>query len=269
MSNLLKSEDFGLKLYNRFPYKYREDDEKYNYALKRYIESLADGGFKYSIDEINGITTLIDPENVSSKVLPILFKEYGLDVFNGIPESYLRYLLPKLGEVWSKKGSISAVEFITSSISGIKTSTETQSDEDGNPIIDIKLEMDYNIGEYFPESEQLRRLISNFVPFNSDLNIIYSYQFFDSSVFSLKEAEILELIKDTRTEKGIISVAEEYYNKTSVISRPFEDSIGFWNTDLNSVTNSSYQLLNGSFVTNGLTNYDVITTLDGKKEIIY
>ena len=140
MSNILKSEDFGLKLYNRFPYKYREDDEKQNYALKRYIESLSDGGFKYAIDEINGIPTIIDPDNVSSKILPILFKQYGLEVFNGVPESYLRYLLPKLGEVWSKKGSLSAVEFITSSISGIKTSTEMSYDKSGNPNIDIKLE---------------------------------------------------------------------------------------------------------------------------------
>ena len=121
MSNILNSEDFGLKIYNRFPPKYREDDVGQKYALKRYIESASEGGFKHAIDDVNGITNLIDPDKVSSTVLPTLFQQYGLEIFNGIPEEYLRYLLPKLGEAWSKKGSLSVIEFITSSLSGIKT----------------------------------------------------------------------------------------------------------------------------------------------------
>ena len=51
MSNtLLSSEDFGLKIYERFPPAYREIDEHFNLALKRYLQSLSDGGFKYSIE---------------------------------------------------------------------------------------------------------------------------------------------------------------------------------------------------------------------------
>ena len=154
MSNILNSEDFGIKIYNRFPPKYREDDVGQNYALKRYLESLSDGGFKYSIDEINGITTLIDPDRVDSKVLPVLFQQYGLEIFNGIPEEYLRYLLPKLGEAWSKKGSLSVVEFITSSLSGVKVSTDIVY-KDNNPIINVKLEMDYNLQiNEFPDDEK-------------------------------------------------------------------------------------------------------------------
>ena len=122
MSNILDSEDFGLKLYNRFPPKYREDDISQNYALKRYLQSLADGGFKYAIDEINGIIDLIDPNKVNTEIFPILFSQYGLEIFKGIPENYLRYLLPKLGEAWSKKGSLSVIEFISSSIT-LKEST--------------------------------------------------------------------------------------------------------------------------------------------------
>ena len=77
MSNILNSEYFGLKIYNRFPPKYREDDVGQNFALKRYLQALSDGGFKYSIDEINGIADLKDPDKVDSKVLPILFKQIG------------------------------------------------------------------------------------------------------------------------------------------------------------------------------------------------
>lgn len=180
MSNILNSNDFGLKIYNRFPPKYREDDVGQNFALQRYLEALSDGGFKHSIDDINGITHLIDPDKVDAKMLPILFKQYGLEVFNGIPEDYLRYLLPKLGEAWSKKGSLSIIEFITSSLSGIKVSTEVAYDESDNPIVDVKFEMDYNIGDYFPDSEQFKKLLSNFLPFYCDMGLIFNYMFYDS-----------------------------------------------------------------------------------------
>ena len=42
MSNILNSEDFGLKIYNRFPPKYREDDVGQNFALKRYLQALSE-----------------------------------------------------------------------------------------------------------------------------------------------------------------------------------------------------------------------------------
>ena len=182
MSNILNSEDFGLKIYNRFPPKYREDDVGQNFALKRYLQALADGGFKYSIDEINGITHLIDPNKVDAKVLPVLFKHYGLEVFHGIPEEYLRYLLPRLGEAWEKKGSLSIIEFVTTALSGTKATTEVNYDPKDNPVIDIKLEMDYSLSEFVPDVEQFTRLLQNFIPFYCDMNLIYSYMFYINNI---------------------------------------------------------------------------------------
>lgn len=281
MPNTLKSEDFGLKIYNRFPFKYREDDEKQNFALKRYIQSLADGGFKYCIDEINGITSLIDPDNADPKVLPILFRQYGLEIFNGIPENYLRYLLPKLGEIYSKKGSIDVVEFITTSLSGIKTSTEVtyvKRDENGNiisedldnPNIDIKLEMDYNNDNYFPDSEQLERLLSNFVPFYCDLRLIYSYMFHEEEVLTLKEIYENFNIKDSTNESGTLSITDIDLIQKEVLSDTIsEDNQPIWNLDDNSLTNNLSYVLNSSFTTNGLNNYDIVTNIDGSKEVRY
>ena len=226
MSSILNSDDFGLKIYNRFPPKYREDDVGQNYALKRYLQALSDGGFKYAIDEINGITTLIDPDKVDAKVLPVLFKQYGLDIFNGIPEEYLRYLLPKLGEAWSKKGSLSVVEFITSSLSGIKTSTEVNYDEKDNPIVNVRLEMDYNIGDYFPEAEQFTRLLENFVPFYCDVSMLYSYLFHETQVLVGKEDDYLSII-DTMNEKGFIphDIGVRYYPQLNTEQRLLNGSL--------------------------------------------
>lgn len=252
----LESKDFGLKLYNKFPSKYREDDALQNFTLKRYFESLADGGFKYAIDEINGILNLIDPETVDSKILPILFKQYGLEVFNGIPEDYLRYLLPQLGEMWSNKGSISVVEYITSSISGIKTTTGVNYDDDENPIIDVKLEMDYNIGGYVPEASQLKRLLEKFIPFYSDTNIIYSYFFHESSVLTAKDMPFEDFIHDVKAESKSFSIKETTDNMVSMTY--VHDSTGVHEELKESFTNVNY--LNDGLYTNGLYCWDIITT---------
>ena len=219
MSNILNSEDFGLKIYNRFPPKYREDDVGQNFALKRYLQALSDGGFKYSIDEINGIADLKDPDKVDSKVLPILFKQYGLDIFNGIPEEYLRYLLPKLGEAWTKKGSLSVIEFITSSITGVKTDTEVKFDSQENPLINVKFEMDYNLNGYFPESNQFMRLLENFVPFYCDLGLVYSYLFYENQILVGKDEEVFANIHENKSEKGLLGLRKTpVYNGSSVLN---------------------------------------------------
>ena len=217
MSNILNSEDFGLKIYNRFPPKYREDDVGQNFALKRYLQALSDGGFKYSIDEINGIADLKDPDKVDSKVLPILFKQYGLDIFNGIPEEYLRYLLPKLGEAWTKKGSLSVIEFITSSITGVKTDTEVKFDSQENPLINVKFEMDYNLNGYFPESNQFMRLLENFVPFYCDLGLVYSYLFYENQILVGKDEEVFANIHENKSEKGLLGLRKTLVHKGSSI----------------------------------------------------
>lgn len=219
MSNILNSEDFGLKIYNRFPPKYREDDVGQNFALKRYLQALSDGGFKYSIDEINGIADLKDPDKVDSKVLPILFKQYGLDIFNGIPEEYLRYLLPKLGEAWTKKGSLSVIEFITSSITGVKTDTEVKFDSQENPLINVKFEMDYNLNGYFPDSNQFIRLLENFVPFYCDLGLVYSYLFYENQILVGKDEEVFANIHENKSEKGLLGLRKiPSYGGSSVLN---------------------------------------------------
>ena len=213
MSNILDSKDFGLKIYNRFPPKYREDDSQQQYALKRFLEAMSDGGFKYIIDEINGITYLQDPDNTDSKVLPLLFNQYGLDVFNGIPEEYLRKLLPNLGEAWSKKGSLVVIEFITSSLAGVKATTEVEYDDDGNPLIDIRLEMDSNLSDYFPDARHFSVLLDSFLPFYCDKTLIYVYVFDESANVDVNEEEYNEITCSPEDEE-IKSDVDEYVLST-------------------------------------------------------
>lgn len=293
MSNL-ESKDFGLKIYNRFPPKYREDDVFQNYALKRYIEALSDGGFKYAIDEINGLMDLIDPVKVDSKVLPLLFKQYGLEVFNGIPENYLRYLLPRLGEAWSKKGSLSVIEFITSSLSGIKTVTDVTYDSKDNPYIGVRLEMDSSIGNYFPEVKQFYRILKNFVPFYCDFGIVYSYMYYDNKSFSIKDYEDTIKIKDNKLETTYIPFdkGSRFYpllndkrmslNGSFILNRPFssdvetdsfEDNVSYQSNEKGILSESEPSFLNmestlNNFYTNSINCMDKIT-IKGVTEVIY
>lgn len=300
MSNILSSDDFGLQLYNRFPPKYREDDVKEKYALKRYIQAMSDGGYKYIIDDINRLTTLIDPLKVDSKYLPVLFKQFGLEVFNGIPEDYLRYLLPKLGEAWSKKGSLDVVEFIVSSISGVKTSTSVSYDSKGNPIVYVRLEMDYAIGPTTPNLEQLNRILQNFVPSFCDSYIVKSYVFYEENYIKGRDIEDIIKISDIKTEDGsIISSAGQKYQSTlnnnnkllngSIILNEveensldpdyFEDRIktispnecGNLEIPMEHIgfTNNNNSTLNTSFYTNHFGCYDLITMKDGTTDLVF
>lgn len=299
MSNILNSEDFGLQLYNRFPPKYREDDVKEKYALKRYIQAMSDGGYKYVIDDINRLTTLIDPLKVDAKYLPVLFKQFGLEIFNGIPEDYLRYLLPKLGEAWSKKGSLDVVEFIISSISGVKTSTSVSYDNKGNPIVYVRLEMDYAISPTTPNLEQLNRILQNFVPSFCDSYIVKSYVFYEERNLSVEENEDILKINDTKIESSSILSSsgkrfsntlnnnDKLLNSSFILNEEHEysldtdyhkDTINMISNERTSLeipseymgyTNNEFSGLNTNFYTNNLGCYDIITKKDGTVDIVF
>lgn len=235
MSNLLKSDNFGQRIYDRFPMKYREDDIDQNYALKRYLQVMGDGGFQFAIEDINGLTTLIDPDTIKAEFLPLLFRHYGLEVFNGIPEEYLRYLLPRLGEIYAMKGSLQAIDYVCTSISGIKTITTVDYDENGNPTVKVKLEMDVALGDFVPDVEQLNRILEKFVPFYCDLLTIYSYLFYETGDLETAEKDFLHIL-DVKNEKALIP-----YAKGTRYAPTLTDSIG------NHLLNSTFKLNEGVY----------------------
>lgn len=256
MSNtLLNSEDFGLKIYDRFPASYREADEHYNLALKRYIQSVSDGGFKYTIEELNGLLNLVDFDTVDFKIIPLLYNQYGLEIFNGIPETYLRWFLPFLSLAYLKKGSISVIPFVVTSLSGIKTTTEVTYDTYGNPHLDVTMVMDYQVNgdDFFPDATQFKRILENFLPFYVDFTIIYSYIFHDT--VSLKMTENIEgdNVLDTKSQNGSVSGVDLLTN-TSVKNTGESPEL-----DISKNDNQDCLILNNI---NTVTNRSKIISLD-------
>lgn len=269
MAERLDPKDFGLKMYSRFPHSYRVDDVDQKYALRRYLEAAADGGFKYTIEEQNGILDLINPQTSPLDVVYLLYEQYGLDLFHGIPEEFLRAFLPNLGFAWSKKGSLDVVEYIVSSLSGIKTSTEVTYDEFDNPIVTVRLEMDFSVSDYFPNTQQFERILENFIPFYCDALLIYSYVYYEEQDLIARE-QFLDKVKDFMLfEDGNIFYGAGYRPGAGMLNNPdkvLNDTFILNETELagyeyEGMLNNPDRVLNDSFVLNPpykvLPQYDV------------
>lgn len=216
---LLDSKNYGLKIYNRFPNTYIEEDSRYKYALKRYLQSIGEGGFDPAIEDINKLTSLIDPNLMPKEVLPLLFQYLGVEIFNGIPEQYLRQLLPYVGTLCESKGSIDVIEYLSSAVSGTKTSATISYGDTNNTILSVALEMDYSLGDVFLDAGQLRRLLEKFAPFYCDVAITYLYMFEDTVSLHMGEEEDITNITDTKLESGQLFSTDNTLNKwvTSII----------------------------------------------------
>lgn len=189
MSTTLNGTKFGERLYDTLPHLYHSEDEMVDFALKRYLQALADGGYAYVIDELNGILDLNDPTKTPAEVLPVLFEQYGLPIFNGIPEAYLRKLLPILRDLYARKGATTVIEYLTSIISDVKSEVIISPDFKENYHIDIRLEMDYDQqgARDLPDREQLLRIIKEFLPFFIEVTFIFSYLFYELAKIRAKE----------------------------------------------------------------------------------
>ena len=189
MSTTLNGTKFGERLYDTLPHLYHSEDEMVDFALKRYLQALADGGYAYVIDELNGILDLNDPTKTPAEVLPVLFEQYGLPIFNGIPEAYLRKLLPILRDLYARKGATTVIEYLTSIISDVKSEVIISPDFKENYHIDIRLEMDYDQqgARDLPDREQLLRIIKEFLPFFIEVTFIFSYLFYELAKIQAKE----------------------------------------------------------------------------------
>ncbi len=186
MSNLIKEETFGLELYNRFPEMYKKDDEGTGYALKRYMQAAGEG-FKCAFEELNGIPDLIDPLKIPGEYLVLMFYSYGMEIFNGVPEPFLRNMIPIIGDLFSRKGSISTLVFLTSLVSGVETTLEYSNfAEDHTLHVDLFIDYD-KVGNSFPSQEQLVRIMNEFLPFYCRALIHYTFYYEDDLKLSIYE----------------------------------------------------------------------------------
>lgn len=266
MSKILDSKTFGDKLYKSLPQIYRTADKDVDYSLKRYFQSLSDGGFSHIIDETNDLMSVVDSDKTSMKNLPSLFKSYGLEIFNGVPEMYLRKLLPLVGNLFSQKGSITPVEYLTSLISGVKSTVAVSETFRDDHSLNVTLEMDYGQEQKdIPDKEQLVRIIKEFVPFFCNVTIVYSY-------FLAEELKIYlhdELGADTYAsgEDGALKATDEEERKISIVAVTETINPSYF-ADYNSLLGDTTTVLGSTFILNNINSYDIIKK-NGEEEFVF
>lgn len=119
----------NLLYYKKLPKIYRDADATVDYQLKRYLESLIEGGFCGSIEDIERVITLIDPETVPDKFLPYLYESFGLEYFPDIAVSYQRKFLLNIGELIRRRGTFSSVQFLIKVLTGLEAELSCESNE--------------------------------------------------------------------------------------------------------------------------------------------
>ena len=150
-------------LYNRkLPQIYRDEDMKLEYPLKRYLESLIDGGFCGSIEDIERVMLLIDPETIPEKFFPYLYESFGLEYFPDIDVSYQRKFLMNIGEFIKRRGTFAGVQFL------IKVLTSIEADmsfEDNTLSIVLLAKNLKEVTEIETSMEVIRNFIQTQIPY--------------------------------------------------------------------------------------------------------
>lgn len=255
MSKLLDPNTFGEKLYNTLPQMYRSDDATVGYALRRYLQSTAEGGFSHVISEINDLLDLNDPDKCPEEFLELVFKQYGFEAFNGIPEVYLRKLLPLLGELYNRKGTTTVIEYLTSVISGIKTDIAVSPNFSQDYTVNLRFEMDWD-EQNFPNKNQLLRIIKEFIPFFVEVVVVLIYMFYESVSLKTEEKHLLDIQTVPYNDDTNLST-KEYTHE--ILSTTNEDSCEFYSTNtfrFSNVLNAPYAVLNGDIYLNKIMETD-------------
>lgn len=109
-------------LYNKkLPQVYRDEDSKLGFPLKRYLESLIEGGFYGIIKDIEGIMSLVDPTAIPDEYFPYLCESFGLPYFPDMDTSYQKKFLANVGELNRRRGTFAGVRYLTRALTGLES----------------------------------------------------------------------------------------------------------------------------------------------------
>lgn len=183
----------------KLPQIYREEDSKIGLPLRRYLESLVEGGYKGAIEDIEKTLTLFDPKAIPDSMFPFLCKSFGLEYFPDIDVTYQRKFLSNLGELVKRRGTFSSVHYLVRALTGI----ECELSREGNTLNIVLLAATV---EQMNNIEISMTVVSSYVrsqiPYYLVPNISYrvSTQFIPSSSYSLTALTTLKHYEITKKE---------------------------------------------------------------------
>ena len=176
----MDSNNFYEKIYSRFPQIYREEDSKIGLPLKRYLKSLDEGGYSDILDKTNNLLKLIDAQKRNelniSNIREVIASQYGIKLPNTqINDSFLDHFLNELPQILKTRGSRDALEYTVALLTGFTpVITETPNEHNGVTIhINAVKELD-GARQYLPNEEVFADFLKIFVPFYTDIEVLYS-----------------------------------------------------------------------------------------------
>lgn len=118
----ITSDSFLHLLYEqKLPEVYRDEDSKLGYPLKRYLQSLIEGGYYGIIWDIERLMFLIDPMTVPKELFPYLCESFGLPYFPDMDISFQRKFLANVGELNKRKGTYASVHHLVRALTGLES----------------------------------------------------------------------------------------------------------------------------------------------------
>ena len=244
--NRLTPEQFKDYIYNHLPEYYREQDSTVGKTLWKYLSIFDDGAFKFVIEDANGILDMLDPMKTPTYLLPYMFKSYGLEIFNGIPESYQRSMLAIIGMLWKYKGTTTVIRYLTTLIAGVKT-TITEEER----TLTVVLDMDFDTGESkLPSKENLIRIIDEFLPFYTIAVIIYSYFYNDYVSLNAQDSDHVDLFSYLQSDESSLAFTDDESGSVMKIKDMFFDSYSLSANESDSVLNDMNSVICKTFILN-------------------
>ena len=188
-----------LLYHKKLPQVYRDEDRKIGYPLKRYLESLIEGGCYGSIEDIEGMMNLIDPKTIPKEFFQYLCESFGLTYFPDINVTYQRKFLSNIGEIIKRRGTFACVRYLVRALTGLDVELSYMEGEyngvDGNYLfitllaknmeqienMDISREV---IGKYV--STQIPYYVTPIIPSKISVQVINSASYSHSAIGTYK-----------------------------------------------------------------------------------
>lgn len=119
--SITKEELLKYAYYRCTPVVYMEYDAEQGFPLYRFLASMIMGGYALSIQDIEGILDLTDPEKCPDKFFPFLYESFGLEYFPDIDIKYHRRFLANYGELNRRRGTYSCVKFLVRVLTSLES----------------------------------------------------------------------------------------------------------------------------------------------------
>lgn len=166
-----------LLYFRKLPKVYRDMDAENNFALKRYLQSLLEGGVSPLSLYTDKLLTLNDPLQCPDEFFPLLCASFGVPFYKDIPLIYQRRFLNSYGDIFKRRGTFSVVRYLAKAMTGFQVNLEHEEDPPGKTgeFLIVTLLID-NISQFYLleiAAKTMERYIKEFIPYFINVDLIF------------------------------------------------------------------------------------------------